>query len=143
MKNMKAGEKATYTVYLTDRIVKERMIPYKSFEVNFEAVESGAFQYGNQTTTVWVDDSGHSHHVDTRYWVGTFDKCCRQILDDYYGRNIEKVERHDHYIGEIVQHKGHECEVTIVWADDQGRHGITIQPTGNYGFPIDIYDDQL
>ena len=47
-----------------------------------------------------------------------------------------------HYIGEIVSHRGHECVVTAVWSDE-GRNGISIKPTGGYGFEIDIYDDQL
>lgn len=47
-----------------------------------------------------------------------------------------------HYVGEIVMHREHECIVTHVWNDD-GRNGITIKPTGNYGFEIDIYDELL
>ena len=47
-----------------------------------------------------------------------------------------------HYVGEIVQYRSHECEVVDVWSDD-GRNGITIVPTGAYGFPIDLYDDEL
>lgn len=47
-----------------------------------------------------------------------------------------------HYVGEIVDHKGHECRVLAVWIDE-GRNGITIEPTGDYGFPVDIYDEQL
>lgn len=47
-----------------------------------------------------------------------------------------------HYIGEIVHHGDHECIVTAVWFVD-GKDGITIKPTGNYGFEIDIYEEQL
>lgn len=47
-----------------------------------------------------------------------------------------------HYVGEIVDHKGHECEVLAVWSDE-GHKGLTIAPTGGYGFPVDIYDEQL
>lgn len=51
------------------------------------------------------------------------------------------------YVGEIVTHVNkygsHECKVLAVWTDDEGRNGITIAPTGDYGFPIDIYDEQL
>ena len=36
----------------------------------------------------------------------------------------------------------HECEVTHVWNVD-GRNGISIIPTGNYGFEIDVYEDLL
>lgn len=48
-----------------------------------------------------------------------------------------------HHVGEIVNHRGHECRVTAVWVDDVGRNGITIVPTGDYGFEVDLYDEQL
>ena len=54
-----------------------------------------------------------------------------------------------HYVGEIVHYKSyngfdHECVITALWEDpDNGKSGITIKPTGNYGFEIDIYEDQL
>lgn len=48
----------------------------------------------------------------------------------------------NHYVGEIVMHHGHECKVTNRWYVD-GKHGITIIPTGGYGFEVDIYDEQL
>lgn len=49
-----------------------------------------------------------------------------------------------HYVGEIVMHGEHECVVTAIWTEaDSGRNGITIEPTAPYGFPIDIYDEQL
>ena len=48
----------------------------------------------------------------------------------------------DHWVGEIVTHKGHECRVTNVWKNE-GKNGITIIPTGGYGFEIDIYDSKL
>ena len=47
-----------------------------------------------------------------------------------------------HYVGEIVMHGQHECVVLEVW-NVEGRNGITIKPTGNYGFDIDIFDEQL
>lgn len=47
-------------------------------------------------------------------------------------------------VGQVVMHKGHECEVVDVWTDfDNGKNGVTIKPTGNYGFPIDIYEEQV
>lgn len=61
------------------------------------------------------------------------------------GKRVEVYETNytgKHYVGEIVNHGGHECRVTDVW-DDDGRNGITIEPTGGYGFPVDIYDEQL
>lgn len=33
--------------------------------------------------------------------------------------------------------------ITLVWVDDQNRNGVTLTPTGGYGFPLDVYDDQL
>lgn len=54
-----------------------------------------------------------------------------------------------HYVGEIVHYKSyngfdHECVITALWDDpDTGKPGVTIRPTGNYGFEIDIYEDQL
>ena len=48
----------------------------------------------------------------------------------------------NHYVGEIVYHQGHECKVLCCWEYEE-ENGITIEPTGNYGFPIDIFDDQL
>ena len=47
-----------------------------------------------------------------------------------------------HYVGEIVTHRGHECRVTDVW-NDEGKNGVTIIPTGDYGFEVDIYEEQL
>lgn len=47
-----------------------------------------------------------------------------------------------HYVGEIVMHRNHECIVIGVWSDD-GKNGITIIPTGGYGFDVDIYEEQL
>lgn len=49
-----------------------------------------------------------------------------------------------HYVNEIVYHGTHECKVTAVWVDpDNGKNGITIIPTGGYGFEVDIYEEQL
>ena len=47
-----------------------------------------------------------------------------------------------HYVGAVVMHKGHECKVTAVWNDD-GTNGVSIIPTGGYGFEVDIYEEQL
>lgn len=47
-----------------------------------------------------------------------------------------------HYANEIVIHRGHECRITAVWNDD-GKNGISIVPTGGYGFEVDLYEDQL
>lgn len=47
-----------------------------------------------------------------------------------------------HFLGEVVDHNGHKCQVTNTWRSE-GRNGISIMPTGGYGFEIDIYDEQL
>ena len=54
----------------------------------------------------------------------------------------EKMYTGKYHIGDIVQHHGHECRVTAVW-NDEGKNGISIIPTGDYGFEIDIYEEQL
>ena len=54
-----------------------------------------------------------------------------------------------HYVGEVVHYKtssgmNHECVITALWDDpDTGKSGVTIKPTGDYGFEIDVYEDQL
>lgn len=60
---------------------------------------------------------------------------------EFFGRATWEYSG-EHYEGEIVTHKGHTCKVLETWVDD-GRNGITIEPVEGYGFPIDIYDDQL
>lgn len=47
-----------------------------------------------------------------------------------------------HRPGEIVSHRGHECRVLDVWCED-GKNGVTIIPTGNYGFEIAVNEDRL
>ena len=47
-----------------------------------------------------------------------------------------------HFVGEIVSHRGHECRIIAVW-NDGDKNGISIVPVGDYGFEIDIYDEQL
>lgn len=48
----------------------------------------------------------------------------------------------EHFVGEIVNHRGHECRVTRVWNVDD-KNGISIVPTGDYGWEVDIYEEQL
>lgn len=48
-----------------------------------------------------------------------------------------------HYVGEIVHWRGHECRVTDVWKDDEGENGISIIPTGNYGFEVYITEKRF
>lgn len=38
--------------------------------------------------------------------------------------------------------KGHEVKIVNTWVDDDNcKKGVTIEPVGNYGFPIDVYLD--
>ena len=83
--------------------------------------------YGDEAPSLIVKEDGTIVLDDV--WNG---------FDDYF----EQVYTGSHYVGEIVTHNGHECRVTKVWVDDD-KNGISIVPTGNYGFEIDIYDEQL
>lgn len=57
---------------------------------------------------------------------------------------MEKTYTGTHKIGEIVYHHGHKCIVTDVWVDaDNYKDGITIKPIDDYGFEVDIYEEQL
>ena len=47
-----------------------------------------------------------------------------------------------YHVGQIVMHRCHECRVTAVWNDD-GKNGVTIIPTGDYGFEVDVYDENV
>lgn len=44
--------------------------------------------------------------------------------------------------GQIIHYKTHECVITSTWEDD-GKKGVSIIPTGNYGFEVDLYEEQL
>lgn len=48
-----------------------------------------------------------------------------------------------YHVGETVTHRGHKCEVIDLWTDDEGRPGVTIQPVEGYGFPVDVYEDEV
>ncbi len=56
----------------------------------------------------------------------------------------KKVYKGAHKVGDVVYHRGHKCIVKAVWVDaDNGKNGITIEPLEDYGFEVDIYDEQL
>ncbi len=41
-------------------------------------------------------------------------------------------------------YRGHVVKVIDTWIDaDNGKKGITIEPVGDYGFPIDVYLDDF
>lgn len=40
--------------------------------------------------------------------------------------------------------RGHEVKVIDTWVDvDNNKKGVTIEPVGDYGFPIDVYLDDF
>lgn len=40
--------------------------------------------------------------------------------------------------------RGHKVRIIDTWVDvDNNKPGVTIEPVGNYGFPIDVYLDDL
>ena len=67
---------------------------------------------------------------------------------DYVIDNQTEQYTGKYNVGDIITFTGkiggmtHECEVTHVWNVD-GRNGVSIIPTGNYGFEIDVYEDLL
>ena len=67
---------------------------------------------------------------------------CRKWRDSLLRIKDGEIERHGHYVGEVVTYRGHKCRVTATWIDE-GRKGVSIIPTGGYGFEIDVYNDQL
>ncbi len=41
-------------------------------------------------------------------------------------------------------YRGHEVKVIDTWVDvDNNKKGVTIEPVGDYGFPIDVYLDDF
>lgn len=56
-------------------------------------------------------------------------------------KNMKTNERQYH-AGDILDYHGHECLVLGEW-EDEGKLGITIEPTGDYGFPVDVYEEQV
>lgn len=82
---MKAGLKAVYSVELTDG---------NSLEVSFESVESRAFSYGNRTSVFMSSDKMEQKRCfDTRYYVGSFDECCKDIIDEHFGDLVKSISK--------------------------------------------------
>ena len=45
-------------------------------------------------------------------------------------------------VGDVVIYDGtFRCKVTALWSDE-GKDGVTIVPTGHYGFPRDVFCDK-
>ena len=97
---MKIGEKASFIVTLTSRAAKDNGYANPAEIVcELEAQESGAFAYGNQTATVlsMTDPEGTVTRkvYDTRYSKGDFESVCNDLLWDYFGENIDEIDRTD------------------------------------------------
>ncbi len=66
---MKIGEKAERKILDEENNVVDTVV--------FTVVESGAFQYGNQTTTVVQIGEHEERAYDTRYYIGTLENFIR------------------------------------------------------------------
>lgn len=59
-----------------------------------------------------------------------------------YNTNADIIERLNNE--KAIYMEGHEVKIVNTWVDDDNRKkGVTIEPVGNYGFPIDVYLDDL
>lgn len=77
-----------------------------------------------------------------------FNCCARSYLDKLKeeldgwttdGMNEGRREMEKQYIW-----RGHKVRIIDTWVDvDNNKKGVTIEPVGNYGFPIDVYLDDL
>lgn len=97
---MKIGETATFIITLTSQCAKENGFAEPAeVTVTFESKASGAFDYGNGSATVmkWAEPTGKefSKVYDTRYMRGDFDSVCRDLMYDYFGSNIDEIDRID------------------------------------------------
>ena len=59
---MRIGEKVKINVLDENNVVVHTL--------KFETVKSGAFQYGNQTSTIVTMDDTIDESIDTRYFIG-------------------------------------------------------------------------
>lgn len=97
---MKIGEKATFIITLTSQCAKENgFADPAEMTVTLESKASGSFDYGNGSATVmkWTDPSGleFSRVYDTRYMRGDFNHVCYDLMNDYFGENIDEIDRID------------------------------------------------
>lgn len=171
MKNRFEGFESHYTVTFTKAFVEERRLTDDKMDIHCYLTESGAFDYGNHSTLVvdtMISGKAKRDTFDTRYAMGiatspaSFKKWTYEwiaegndiidisgiesieVLPDwgYEGEEPEEPYTGSFREGQIVTHNGHECRITKTWRVD-GENGISITPTGDYGFEIDIYEDQL
>lgn len=86
------------------------------------------------TNPKWIE---MGRAVEGEYGIYPFDEKDEPVLvmvGNYTGT---------HKAGDIVHWRGHECRVMFTWNDGDGGNGVKIVPTGDYGFPLDVYDDKL
>lgn len=92
-KYLTAGETATVRVTYIGKWGKSAGKTFNE-NVTFEVTESGAFQYGNQTsTTVKIYRDGKEpnmrestlHYYDTRYFDGGLDDLIESVVGELYG----------------------------------------------------------
>ncbi len=123
----------------------------KHFEdkVHAELIKSGAFEYGNGTSMVFEYENGNEECFDTRYCNVTPENFAQFAYDELRARTIETIDIYTvtdytgkYKVGDIVTHRGHECRVTAVW-NYEGKDGVSIIPTGDYGFEVDLYENQI
>lgn len=99
---MKALETRHYVLHLIPSIAEmvKTTDGEPTLKIKAELAESDSFKYGNQTCVgITVEnlprDVNNPSVFDTRYESGIksdFDGWCRRYFDDYYGKNVEKVE---------------------------------------------------
>ena len=95
---MKVGETITKLIHMNSDVMKRNhWTEGTSFKMEFTVEESGAFQYGNQTsTTVKItapNGEKSTEYYDTRYFVGELEDFAEQVIEDYLGwKNVDYVE---------------------------------------------------
>lgn len=98
---IEVGLTATSFITIKPEVVAERECN-PVVRMDFEVVASGANQYGNCTSTVVTrDDIGKSwcnpKHYDTRYFKGSFEELCEQIVEDTFGENAQSTKTLRYY----------------------------------------------
>lgn len=124
------------------------MMSYIAMKTGFAALEENRWY--------WEIDNDYSHKFRivedvVKHWKNR-SKVTRQYASNLLGFILKANDRifgserpeysGKRHVGDIVMHHGHECRVTGVWSDD-GKDGLSIVPTGGYGFEVDIYEEQL
>lgn len=88
-----------------------------------------------------VQASKHLTCVKDGTLYDTYD-CSREGGRCVYGYWTAPKAKPKYQVGDIVNYKGHECVITARWIAGK-KAGASIKPTGDYGFEIDLYLEQL